>query len=66
MLLCFMRHLVFCIPLLLIMNRFFGVDGLAWAQTIADIVVIFATYAVSIPVHRRIVSGRDNGVQISE
>ncbi|MBO4832244.1 MAG: MATE family efflux transporter [Oscillospiraceae bacterium] len=66
MLLCFMRHLVFCIPLLIIMNKFFGIDGLAWAQTIADFVVIFATYAVYIPVHRRIVSGRDNGVQISE
>ena len=66
MYLCFMRHLVFCIPILLIMNKYFGVEGLSWAQTIADIVVIFFTYAVYIPVHRRIVSGRDKGVQVSE
>ena len=61
MLLCFMRHLVFCVPLLIIMNRFFGIDGLAWAQTIADFVVIFCTYAVYIPVHRRIVSNARSG-----
>lgn len=32
------RHLVLIIPLLLIMNRFFGLDGLIWAQVVADVV----------------------------
>lgn len=32
------RHLVLIIPLLLILNRLFGPDGLIWAQRVADVI----------------------------
>ena len=37
-LLALIRHLALIIPLLLIMNRLFGLDGLIWAQLAADVV----------------------------
>lgn len=37
-LLALIRHLALIIPLLLIMNRLFGLNGLIWAQLIADVV----------------------------
>lgn len=36
-LLAILRHLVLIIPLLLLMNRLFGLDGLIWAQLVADV-----------------------------
>ena len=66
MLLCFIRHMVFCVPMLIIMNSIFGIDGLAWGQTISDILAIIVSYAIYFPIHRRIVSDRDDGVQLSE
>lgn len=36
-LLAIIRHLVLIIPLLLLMNRLFGLDGLIWAQLVADV-----------------------------
>ena len=40
------RQLVFNIPLLLLLDRFFGMDGLVWTQFIADIFTVILTYAV--------------------
>ena len=37
-LLALIRHLGLIIPLLLIMNRLFGLNGLIWAQLVADVV----------------------------
>lgn len=37
-LLALIRHLALIIPLLLILNRLFGLDGLIWAQIAADVV----------------------------
>ena len=35
-LLAILRHLVLIVPLLLLMNHLFGLDGLIWAQLVAD------------------------------
>lgn len=37
-LLALIRHLALIIPLLVVMNRLFGLDGLIWAQLAADVV----------------------------
>ena len=37
---------MFNIPLLLLLDRFFGMDGLVWTQFIADIFTVILTYAV--------------------
>ncbi len=66
LLLCFIRHMVFCVPTLIIMNSILGINGLAWGQTIADILAIIVSYAIYIPIHNRIVAGRDRGVQLPE
>lgn len=54
--LCFIRHMVMCVPTLIIMNAIFGIEGLVWGQTVADIITIFITYAIYIPIHKKIVS----------
>ena len=36
-LLAIIRHLILVIPLLLLMNHLFGLDGLIWAQLVADV-----------------------------
>lgn len=35
--LAIIRHLALIIPLLIVMNRLFGLDGLIWAQLVADV-----------------------------
>ena len=40
------RQLIFNIPLLLLLDHFFGMDGLVWTQFIADIFTVILTYAV--------------------
>ena len=40
------RQLVFNIPLLLLLDHFFGMNGLVWTQFIADIFTVILTYAV--------------------
>ena len=40
---------LFClgmVPLLLLLDHFFGMDGLVWTQFIADIFTVILTYAV--------------------
>lgn len=44
-LLAIIRHLVLIIPLLLAMNRLFGLDGLIWAQLVADVLNATIAYA---------------------
>lgn len=45
-LLAAIRQLVFNIPLLLLLDHLFGMDGLVWTQFIADIFTVTVTYIV--------------------
>ena len=40
------RQLCLNIPILLIMNRFFGVSGIVWTQMIADCLNVIVSYAI--------------------
>ena len=44
-LLAIIRHVVLIIPLLILMNRAFGLDGLVWAQPVADLINAIVAYA---------------------
>ena len=46
LLLTVLRHIVLSIPIMVGMNALFGLDGLIWSQTVAD--VINAALAVTI------------------
>ena len=49
------RHLVLMIPTMLIFNAAFGIDGLIWSQTVADVVNTVIAYTVYSVVHKKIV-----------
>ncbi len=40
------RHLVLIIPILFLMNRLFGMDGLVWAQLVADLLNVAIAYGL--------------------
>ena len=40
------RQLIFNIPMLFLMNRFFGMMGIVWTQAIADLCTVFISYIV--------------------
>lgn len=52
-----LRHLILCIPAMLIMNALFGFEGLIWAQTVSDVVDVAITYVIYYKVHKRITEG---------
>ena len=37
------RQLVFNIPILIVLNHFFGMEGLVWTQLIADICTVIVS-----------------------
>lgn len=41
------RQFVFNIPIMLLLNHFFGLDGLIWTQLTADALNVIATYIVA-------------------
>ncbi len=47
------RQLGFNIPLLLILDHFFGMDGIVWTQFIADIFTVIVTYLVYWKVYKK-------------
>ncbi|MBR2155583.1 MAG: hypothetical protein IJ941_01405, partial [Clostridia bacterium] len=47
------RQLCLNIPILLILNRLFGVMGIVWTQVIADIINVCASYVIYHHVNRR-------------
>ena len=52
-LLALIRHLALIIPLLFVMNRLFGLDGLIWAQLVADVI----NAGIALMFYRRAVQG---------
>ena len=54
LLLTIIRHLVLSIPLMLIMNRALGIDGLIWSQTIADVINAFISIFFYFLIRKRI------------
>ena len=53
-LLCIVRHIVLSIPLLIIFNAAWGMDGLVWSQLVADGVNAIVSLLVYIRVHKKI------------
>ena len=45
-LLAVVRQLVFNIPLLILLNRFYGMNGIVWTQLIADVLTVIVSYLV--------------------
>lgn len=46
------RQLVFNIPLLFIMNRLFGIQGIVWTQLIADFFTVIVSYLIYFRIRR--------------
>ncbi|MBR6103252.1 MAG: MATE family efflux transporter [Ruminococcus sp.] len=55
-LLAIIRHLVLIIPIMLLMNLIFGLDGLVWSQLVADAINALVAYLIFLKVSRRITS----------
>lgn len=52
-LLALIRQLVFNIPILLLLNRFFGMSGIVWTQLIADTFTVLASYLIYLRLVKR-------------
>ena len=53
--LCAIRQIGLNIPLLIILNRFFGMMGIVWTQAVADILNVIISYIIYARVIREIV-----------
>ena len=53
-LLAVIRQIVFNIPLLFLLNSLFGMSGIIWTQTVADILTVTASYIIYFRVRRQI------------
>ena len=51
------RHLILIIPIMLVFNAAFGIEGLIWSQTVADVLNAVVSYVVYYCVRKRIVKG---------
>lgn len=51
-LIAILRHLVFLIPVMLIMDRMIGMDGLTWSPLVSDGICTVITYAIYLKVNR--------------
>ena len=49
------RHLILIIPIMLLFNAVFGMEGLIWSQTVADVLNAVVAYIIYIRVHNKIV-----------
>ncbi len=61
--LAIIRHLVLIVPIMLIMNSVWGMDGLIWSQLVADVLNTIVAIGIYMKVNRSII--RDNDQQKS-
>ena len=47
------RQLVFNIPILLVLNRFFGMSGIVWTQAVADLLTVTVSYIIYFRIRRQ-------------
>lgn len=51
--LAIIRQIVFNIPMLIILNKIFGVEGIVWTQAVADTFTVIVSYAVYAGIRKR-------------
>ncbi|MBQ9828190.1 MAG: MATE family efflux transporter [Lachnospiraceae bacterium] len=56
-LLSIIRHALLIVPILFLFNHLFALDGVIWAQTVADAISIVIAYFFYAKVHKEIVGG---------